>query len=52
MLEDTYQMMNIMYEPKETDLREYIDVLDSDQDGKIGLDDIQQFLITINKIEN
>ena len=51
MMIDTYGMMGQRFEPSEEDLREYVEVLDLDRDGKIGLEDLQSYLIKINKIE-
>ncbi len=51
MMVDTYVMMGQRFEPSQEDLKEYLEVLDVDKDGKIGLLDIQSYLVKINKIE-
>ena len=51
MMIDTYWAMGEVFEPSQEDLREYFEVLDQDQDGKVGLEDIQNYLVKINKNE-
>ena len=51
MMIDTYLAMGEIFEPSQEDLREYFEVLDQDQDGKVGLEDIQNYLVKINKNE-
>lgn len=50
MMVDTYGFMGKQFAPSQEDLREYLEVLDQDQDGRVGLEDIRAYVQRVNKI--
>ena len=48
MLVDTYSLMGQEFEPSLDDRKGFLEVLDQDLDGKVGLDDVKSYLVKIN----
>jgi len=42
-LVDTYKIMGVKFSPTKNDVREYIEMMDTDKNGKISMDELEVF---------
>lgn len=45
MMSDIYNCIGISFKPKDQDIKEFKDILDSDNDGKVSVMDIQSLMV-------